>query len=343
MPDPLDYDIPAIVPAGLVAYAVSRGAPPDEVFRAVGLAPAALADPENPVRAHVMMPLWRLLLDRFPGEAITLEMAEGTGLSFLGLAGQLIRHSPNVRIGIERTLRYQRLYDPALSSTFNVSGRGGTFTISHVDEVRRIGVSLEFMAAVALTCLRQLVGERIGVVEVQLESSPRTDPAHYERWFGGPVRFEQPQTALVIDPALLERPVIGADPQVLRYLSAYADGLLAQRPETERHLPLPERVRAAIERGVLEGDVAPQAIARRLGMSTRTMQRHLAASGLRFQAICDQVREQLALKLLREPTTPIHEVAFALGYGDVPSFYRAFRRWTGRTPADVRRDLAARA
>jgi AraC-like DNA-binding protein len=246
-----------------------------------------------------------------------------------------------VRVGVERTLRYQRLYDPALFSTLTESDGRAVYAIGHLEEVRRIGVSLEFMAAVSLNYLRQLVGERVAMLEVWLEGQPRGPVSAYEAYFGGPVRFGRPSTALVLDPAHLDRPVIGADPQVLRYLGAYAEGLLAERPETERQLPLAERVRHAVERGVLEGNVETDAIARRLGMSTRTMQRHLAASGVGFQGLCDEVRRETAMRLLRGPGASIHEVAFALGYADVPTFYRAFKRWTGRTPAEVLRELRA--
>jgi AraC-like DNA-binding protein len=34
----------------------------------------------------------------------------------------------------------------------------------------------------------------------------------------------------------------------------------------------------------------------------------------------------------------IAEVAFLLGFSEPSSFYRAFRRWTGRTPVEFRRD-----
>jgi AraC-like DNA-binding protein len=335
----LEFDLPAVVPAGLVAYAISRDVPPEEVFAATGLNAEMLSDPEKPVRATVMMPLWRFLLDRFPGEPITLKMAEGLDISYLGLAGQIIRHSPTLRSATERTLRYQRLYDPALFSTIAERGGQVTFTIGHVEEVRQLGTPIEFMAAATLHYIRQLLGERVSLLETRLETQPRGDVAVYERYFGGPVHFGQTSTAMVMDAKLLDRPIIGADPTALRYLSAYADGLLAKTPEQE--LSLADRVRRAIDRGVIEGDLEPEAIAKHLAMSPRSLQRHLAAEGLSFQSLCDEVRSKTALRLLSQVSTPIQEVAFVLGYQDVPSFYRAFKRWTGKTPAEARRALQA--
>lgn len=335
----LDFEIPAVVPAGLCAYAISRDVPPDELFAATGLSAEILSDPERPVRAAVMMPLWRLLLERFPDEAITLQMAAGMDLSFLGLAGQIIRHSATVREATTRVLRFQRLYDPGLFTTYGESDGRLTYGIGHVEEVRQLGAPVEFMAAVTLTCLREMVGEQVPVLEASLETQPRGDPSEYVRFFGGPVRFGQPQTFLVFDAELLDRPVRGADPHVLRYLSAYADGRLSQLPVEDPSLSLIDRVRRALERAMVEGDAGPSAVARSLAMSERTLQRRLAAEGSSFQSLIDDVRHQSALKLLSRAETPIQEVAFVLGYQDVPSFYRAFKRWTGKTPAEARRAL----
>ena len=337
----LDFELPSVVPAGLCAYAFSRDVPPEELFAATGLSPEVLGDPEKPVRAEVMMPLWRFLLDRFPDEPITLSMAEGMDFSFLGLAGQMVRHSATAREALERTLRFQKLYDPGLYTTFSESDGRATYGIGHVDEVRKLGAPVEFMAAVSFHYFRQLVGERVGALEVSLETQPRGGTGAYEQYFGGPVRFGQPHTFIVIDAALLDRRVTGADSGVLRYLSAYAEGLLAKLPDAEAQLPLADQVRRAIERGMAAGDAGPEAIAKQLAMGSRTLQRRLAGSGTSFQTLADEVRREAALRLLASEATPIQEVAFVLGYQDVPSFYRAFKRWTGKTPADVRRELCA--
>lgn len=335
----LDFDLPAVVPAGLVMFGMSRGVPPEELLGAAGLTPDVLDDPERPVRAAVMMPLWRALLDRFPDEPITLQMAATMDFEFLGLAGQVVRHSPTVRAATERTLRYQRIYDPGFYSTLTERNGRLTYAIGHVDEVRKLGAPVEFMLAVSLHYLRQLAGERVNALEAHLETQPRGNPDAYEAYFGGPVKFGQPQTLIVLDARVLDRAVPGADPSVARYLTAYAEELLSKKPDREPELPIVDRVRRALERGVLQGDVEPEAIARQLAMSTRSLQRHLAAAGSSFQSLCDAVRKEAALKLLRESQSTIHEVAFVLGYQDVPSFYRAFKRWTGETPAELRKRL----
>lgn len=73
-------------------------------------------------------------------------------------------------------------------------------------------------------------------------------------------------------------------------------------------------------------------------MSVRTLNRTLAAEGTTYRALLDQLRHELATRHLADDRISIAEVAFLLGF----SFYRAFKRWTGRTPVEFRQDRRSR-
>jgi AraC-like DNA-binding protein len=81
-------------------------------------------------------------------------------------------------------------------------------------------------------------------------------------------------------------------------------------------------------------------MARRLGESPRTLQRRLAAEGQRYSRVLDELRHELALSHLLRDELGIAEIAFALGFDEVASFHRAFRRWQKTTPAAYRADSA---
>ena len=72
-------------------------------------------------------------------------------------------------------------------------------------------------------------------------------------------------------------------------------------------------------------------------MSERTLQRRLAEQGESFQALTDQARHAAAASLLRSQAYSVVEVAFITGFADQSAFTRAFKRWTGETPAAFRR------
>jgi AraC-like DNA-binding protein len=95
-------------------------------------------------------------------------------------------------------------------------------------------------------------------------------------------------------------------------------------------------VAARIE-ALLPNDVTADTIAAAMKMSGRTLQRRLEDEGVRFSAVLDDVRERIAKKLLGDVSLPLAEVAYRLGFSDLATFSRAFKRWTGVPPGSFRR------
>ncbi|PJI45600.1 MAG: AraC family transcriptional regulator [Rhizobium sp.] len=99
-----------------------------------------------------------------------------------------------------------------------------------------------------------------------------------------------------------------------------------------------KRVHAALLEGLPSGQVSMDAVAAKLGMSKRTLQRRIEAENTSFQTILRGVREALARHYLARTRLPLAEIAFLLGFDEVNSFHRAFRAWTGTTPDALRRE-----
>lgn len=78
-------------------------------------------------------------------------------------------------------------------------------------------------------------------------------------------------------------------------------------------------------------------VAAALAMSPPTLRRRLEEDGTTFSALVDETRRDLAEQYLRNPKKAVDEVASLLGFGHVPTFHRAFRRWTGVTPSQHRK------
>jgi len=74
-------------------------------------------------------------------------------------------------------------------------------------------------------------------------------------------------------------------------------------------------------------------------MSERSLQRRLAEESVRFEALTDDVRREMAARYLADRKVAIAEIAYLLGYSEPSAFHRAFKRWTGSTPAEARQRL----
>lgn len=96
-------------------------------------------------------------------------------------------------------------------------------------------------------------------------------------------------------------------------------------------------VREAIGRTLPDTTPTLASIGRSLGMSRRTLQRRLSERGVTFGQILDSVRRDAALRAITRPGTSVHEVALSCGFDDVKALRRAFRRWTGRSPSEYRK------
>lgn len=97
---------------------------------------------------------------------------------------------------------------------------------------------------------------------------------------------------------------------------------------------LADTVRAFVLEHLVEGEPTQSDAANTIGISLRTLQRRLAEEGTSFGELLAETRRDLAVSYLRERAWTVTEVAFSLGFGDVGSFSRAFRRWTGQSPTE---------
>jgi AraC-like DNA-binding protein len=159
------------------------------------------------------------------------------------------------------------------------------------------------------------------------------DVGEHERIFGCPVRFGAEHNRLILDRIAWETPTRGAHPGVLGVLSEHADLLLSRLP---RGPELVERTRRAIGGRLRGGDPSIKSVAREIGMSERSLQRHLRELGFSFNSLADEVRQATARLYLAQPDMALAEISYLLGFADQSAFSRAFKRWTGTTPKQAR-------
>ena len=146
---------------------------------------------------------------------------------------------------------------------------------------------------------------------------------------GGIAQRMHPSPALVIDRSVARSRLPHADEEMCEALEAVG----------ERRLDAPkcmtELISDAIASQLSQGHVSLGAIARRIGNSKRTVQRRLIQEGTTFRRLLDETRRRIALRSLRE-NEPSKCIADRVGFAEVRSFHRAFRRWTSSTPGDFR-------
>ena len=99
-----------------------------------------------------------------------------------------------------------------------------------------------------------------------------------------------------------------------------------------------ETLRLVLESYLAEGCPSAEQTAALIGTSSRTLCRRLISEGTTYSELVDQVRFEVARRLLNEPGAKMIDIAYALGYSDPSHFARGFRRLTGVSPSVFRRD-----
>jgi AraC-like DNA-binding protein len=156
----------------------------------------------------------------------------------------------------------------------------------------------------------------------------------HERIFRCEIDWDAPANEIVFAPRLLDQPHPYRDEPLCELLKARAEELLARHRSEDR---LPERVRDLLKYGAEVGGADVDEVARRLGLSARSLQRRLRARGVSLSALIDDARKEIACSALARPEAPIKDVAARLGFSEPSAFHRAFKRWMGETPAEFRR------
>lgn len=161
----------------------------------------------------------------------------------------------------------------------------------------------------------------------------------YQRFFGCPVYFNQPESGLVLPSRNLSDAMSLADPNLHQMLAMHAEQQLQAQQHSES---LIDKVRAQM-RAVLAQGMTPvrDDIAEILGMSGRTLHRKLEDSGNSFRDLMDAVRVDMARAALREQHQTISQLSQQLGFQESQSFIRWFKKLEGVTPGEFRARLDA--
>ena len=306
------------------------GSDPGEVAASAGLDAAALDTPENRIPYVAVGRLLHECAVKTGFEHFALLVGQRTRLSHLGLPGQLIRHSPTVGAAIRTFAVYQHLNSQGMAK-FLLEKDGVAILgcvvyqkgTEHVDQIYDLDL------AATLSVMRELCGGRWSPELVLFSHAKPTDVGLYRRFFQAPCRFDSERSALLFPAPVLERRLTDADSGQLRILEAQAQA----RDDFSLVFRLRRTLRTLLVAQAASGDE----VARLLSMHRRTLNRRLQAEGTTFQELLDEARFEAACQLLDTARIPITEIAASLGYAETSAFSRAFRRWSGATPAQRRR------
>ena len=315
------------------------GLSPVAVLRHAGL-PIGLFEQERILLStEEMFALYRAIFEVSGDPAIGLK---------LGTEERMERYSPiaiaalytrSFRDALQRMARYKQLTCP---EEIKITERGGECAV----QFPWLLADRPEPATLVDACFASIVaiggrgtGRTVHPKRLELQR-PESHRKMYESYFQCPVKFGARHNVLVFTRADVDQPFLTHNAELL--------ALVAPQLESELSRHLAQKTLTDQVKGLLKKLLAGQRptlrdVARELRLSTRTLQRRLAAERAKFQQLVEDARRELAQHYLLHSSLELNETAYLLGYEDANSFFRAFHQWEGTSPGEWRAVHAHRA
>jgi len=334
-PEPQVDTSSAIVLAG---YLARRGVERAEFLREAGLRPGDI-EPNARISRSSNRRLWEAAIRRTRDPAFGIHLAAYAQPGAMGLAEYVARTAKNL---VEAGQQYARLVRMTHDSVlFEVEEVGDRVRFIHrmADGQRQPPEVVDFLAGRLTVIEREITGEPAGIRAVHLSRPRPENPLEWQRFFRARLEFDAESIRLEVDAEQAYAPLPRADPRLHQLLRRQAEAALAELPSIDSFA---SHARAVLRETLATASGRADEVARRLGISERSLRRRLAASGMSHSALLDNVRQQLAFELETRRVGTQLEIAIELGYASAAAYRRAFRRWTGHSPAAWRRSNARR-
>lgn len=327
----------------LVTTVEKLGVSRSELLQGSAIAVDKLADPNGRTDINQLTLLWQRAVALTGNPALGLEIGQSLSAGVFNVLATILQNSATVKQAIEQLLCYQRLISDG--GDFRLETGVHTSRLIYTPQQHDIALSafqVEGVMASVFSFAATIAQAGMQACQVNFcHAANDIDTQRYQQFFSCPVAFNQSDNSIVIDSVLLEAKIAHADEDIFWHNKMLADKKI-ERLVAGNSLPVVESVVTLLAGRILEyadfSELTPELLAAQLNLSLRSMQRRLNQAGQSYSSILEQCRKQRVAELLQQ--TPVMEdIARQLGYDNISSFYRAFKRWYGKTPKQFRNQL----
>jgi AraC-like DNA-binding protein len=301
------------------------GADCDALLAQFGLTRRQLADPYEIVPLRRYVEAFELAAQVLDEPWIGLRLGREIPLSELGPAGLVFTSSPKLGSAIRRFSEALGSWQSAV--LVDLASDSGwpmwRYRIASSDIWPR-RQDAEYTVSSMCHMIRLVRGPQWVPVEVHFEHAAPADTSPYQRIFRVPVRFQQPVSGVVLHPHDLDSTLTSADTRLARLMECHATDLISRETVPNG---LVDQVRDLVMRRLAREKLVIADIARDIGLSNRTLQRHLAAAGTSVREIIREERQRSVTVLRERDGMTNSAIAHAVGYADATVLWRAKRQW----------------
>lgn len=325
----------------MVRVAEQRGVAKSTVLTSARVPAEVLETPEAPLPLEAIYDGWAAAMRAVRDDGLPVYVARTFSIEQYSVLGFVVMTAASGREALARVVRFVSL----------ITNHGGRWQMEEMTDALRVRwlrdgertlghrVANESVLAEFMHVTRQVLGADVNALAVSFRHAAPSNTELHAEHFGVRPRWQAEADEIVLPKSVLTAVPSFANPALSRHFESFAQRLLQEASEEpDRDAKTTARVRSAIVEALPDGEPVSRAIAKRLGMSERTLRRALANEGESFSGLVEAVRKERALRLIADRRASLAEVAFSLGFSELSAFSRAFKRWHGRAPSEVRRE-----
>lgn len=316
----------------------SYGADPEPILREAGVDLAKVDESSRQVSGEVMDRMICSAVEVTGDSAFGLRFSEFLQPTSYHALGVALLYSPTLRSFCQRLERYFAMVT-TLDATHFTESDGSAYLsttplVNYSEVLTRChsdGWAAWIVKLIRLMYRRDFIPVKITMVH---SCSDQQLPI-YQQIFQCEIEFSAPETRIYLDPDTLDLPLPNSNAELARQNDQVVVAFMAKLGKAD----IPSQVYAKLIEFLPAGECCKEKVAQALHMTVRTLHNKLESAGTSYQQLLDLTRKELAEDYIRKNEVSISEVAYLLGFTDISSFSRAFKRWTGMAPRNYRKSV----
>lgn len=318
----------------LLADTARQGADMVSLFREAGLDPVLLGQADVRIGMGDFIRLLQTVMRRTEDEFLGLGRGTRSKPGTFSMMAHAVINCPDLGSAIARSAQFYQIVDFPMGLRVERGERESRLIITAT--ALEHGNIMEAIIFISLRFWSWLTGRNLDPVALQLDFPEPPQSEEFRRLFQGPITYNNARTAIVFPTSWLSLPLVQNPLSLSKFLK---DSLALIIVGNSQPIGLPEQIRAIISKGY--GNAFPDfaQVCETLNMTPQTLRRRLKEENTSYQAIKDSIRQDAARYYLAKEELSIDEIALMMGFSEASSFHRAFKKWTGQTPAAWRREL----
>jgi AraC-like DNA-binding protein len=327
--------------AALFDVLTDQGYPPRDILKNVNLTADEVHSPKSRISLVDLMTAGKNAIRLSSDTHLPYRIGTSIHISAYGMYGFAILGCPDFRKTMAFAELYHALATPLAPIKFAEEEGFASWLVEPnpdaVTDPQLYRFITEMQIGIHISLMRDVMGPAFTPDRINLAYPEAGDFGLPADEIGCPLSFSSRANQIIFQSTWLDQAANLGNKTTYPMVVALCDHLLQ---DLKSRVGLAGEIRALLIRDIANPPTLA-AIAKLLQVSDRSLRRQLQDQGISFRGLLDELRTQIALKYLRTTRLANEDIALALGFSDAANFRRAFRRWTNKSPSEIRGQTAS--